>query len=87
MFTSENNKKEFIEISDVIKVVQDENNFFFKIIIKYFTHDYDASMLFINYFETSHIRLHEILGNDYTCDKINNLLQDIFFNHCKTQFF
>ena len=35
MFTSENNKKEFIEISDVIKVVQEENNYFFKIIIKY----------------------------------------------------
>ena len=34
MFTSENNKKEFIEISDVIKVVQEENNYFFKIIIK-----------------------------------------------------
>ena len=31
MFTSENNKKEFIEISDVIKVVQEENNYFFKI--------------------------------------------------------
>ena len=50
MFTSENNKKEFIEILDVIKVVQEENNYFFKIIIKYFTHDYDDSMLFINYF-------------------------------------
>ena len=86
MFTSENIKKEIIEISDVIKVVQEENNYFFKIIIKYFTHDYDASMLFINYFETSHIRLHEILSNDYTCDKINNLLQDIFY-HCKKQFF
>ena len=33
MFTSENNKKEFIEIPDVIKVVQEENNYFFKIII------------------------------------------------------
>lgn len=87
MFTSENNKKEFIEISDVIKVVQEENNYFFKIIIKYFTHDYDASMLFINYFETSHIRLHEILGNDYTCDKINNLLQDIFLITVKYSFF
>ena len=54
MFTSQNNKKEYIEISNVIKVVQEENNYFFKIIIKYFTNDFDASMLFINYFETSY---------------------------------
>ena len=30
MFTSEYNKKVFIEISNVIKIVQDENNSFFK---------------------------------------------------------
>ncbi len=54
MFTSQNNKKEYIEISDVIKVVQEENNYFFKITIKYFTRDYDASMLFINYFENTY---------------------------------
>ena len=78
MFTFENNKKEFIEISDVIKVVQEENNYFFKIIIKYFTHDYDVYMLFINYFENSHIRLHAILGNDFTCDK-KKIYYKIFF--------
>ena len=76
MFTSENNKKEFIEISDVIKVVQEENNYFFKIIIKYFTHDYDASMLFINYFETYHTKLHEILGDEYNCDKTTSPLEE-----------
>ena len=30
MFTYENIKKEFIEISDVIKIVQEENNTFLK---------------------------------------------------------
>ena len=87
MLSSVNNKKEFIEISDVINIVQEKNNYFFKIIIKYFTHDFDASMSFINYFENFHKRLHDILGNYYNCVKINNILQNIFLITVKYSFF
>ena len=73
-----NMNKEYIEISDVIKLIQEEYSDIFKRIIDCFYHDIDASNLYADYFYNSHSILHKILGNEYLCDKIDNFLQDIF---------
>lgn len=43
----------------------------------------DVSEDFVNYFRTGHERLHEILGTEYCCEKINHLLHDLFLMHAK----
>ena len=73
-----NINKEYIEISDVIKLIQEKYSDIFKKIIDLFYHDIDASILYADYIYDSHSILHKILGNDYPCNKIDNFLQDIF---------
>ena len=73
-----NMNKEYIEISDVIKLIQEEYSDIFKRIIDCFYHDIDASNLYADYLYNSHSLLHKILGNEFPCDKIDNFLQDIF---------
>ena len=74
----ENINKDLIGISDVIRLIQEENNIIFKNIIKKFLNEIDASKLFLEYFEVSHITLHNVLGDDYPCVKIKTIIEEIY---------
>ena len=79
--------KEYIEISDLIKLIQVENSEIFEKIINFIYHNIDASNLYSDYLFDNHSKLHEILGNDYPCDKIDNFLQDTFLITIKYSYY
>ena len=43
----------------------------------------DASEFYINFFKYGHLDLHNALGKDYPCQRIDNILIDFFFMYIK----
>tara|TARA_B100001250_G_C19571426_1_gene687795 strand:- start:61 stop:615 length:555 start_codon:yes stop_codon:yes gene_type:complete len=66
-----------------INIIQLEYSQYFELIVEHFMNNQDASEIFVEYFEKSHKRMHEIIENKLTCNKINDFLHDVFLMSVK----